>query len=335
MQKGEVTKDELETIKNYRNGTFAIGLENAQTKASFAINIDQYNLPKDYYTNYLKNVAAVSLEDVNAISKKYMNLRNGYILVVGNQEEVAEKIKRFSPTGSIQYYDSYGNEVAETTMKPAPEGVTSESVLNKYIEAVGGEKAINKLKSARTVYNASFQGMNFNITTINVMPNKYLNVTKVGEQVFERTVYNGQSGQVTGIQGKKSMSEEELNNMKTESLLFPELAFKGGGYELQLKGVDAKYGEEAYVLEIKMPDDKVQTNYYSTGSGLKLAIEQMEETDQGNFLASQVFKDYKPVKKILFPHIVNQSQGPMNFDLKVEVIEINKKFDEDLFKVEE
>ena len=48
MRKGNITADELETTKKYRAGTFSIGLENAQTKARYAINIEKYGLDKDY-----------------------------------------------------------------------------------------------------------------------------------------------------------------------------------------------------------------------------------------------------------------------------------------------
>lgn len=334
MQKGEVTKDELETNKNYQNGIFSIRLENAQTIARFAINIDKYNLPKDYYSNYLKKVDAISLDDVNNISKKYIDIRHGYILVVGNQKEVADKIKKFSPSGMIKFYDAFGNEVAETSMKPVPEGITSEKILNNYIEAIGGEKALKKLKSIKITMDASIQGMNLTATTINVLPNKFLRKLSAGEQVFQKEVYNGKEGQTTSPQGKKMMTEEELKSMKTESLPFPELAFLGEGYSLTLKGIDTKYDEEAYVIDVKKPDGKTQTNYYSVTSNLLLAMEELEESPQGSFMTTQVLKDYKTVKKIKFPHTISQSQGPMNFSFTIKEIKLNGKFDKSIFEVE-
>ena len=63
--KNEAVPDsELQTIKNYITGNFAISLENPQTLASFAINIDKYKLPKNYYADYLKNVAKVTPAEV-------------------------------------------------------------------------------------------------------------------------------------------------------------------------------------------------------------------------------------------------------------------------------
>jgi zinc protease len=48
-----VPEDELQMAKNYMTGNFAINLEHPQTIATYAINIERYNLPHDYYQNYL------------------------------------------------------------------------------------------------------------------------------------------------------------------------------------------------------------------------------------------------------------------------------------------
>ena len=84
----KVTDKELEDAKNYIAGNFIRGLEQPSTVANFAINIARYNLPKDYYKNYLKNLNTVTVEDVQAIAKKYIKPNNAYIVVVGSGEEV-------------------------------------------------------------------------------------------------------------------------------------------------------------------------------------------------------------------------------------------------------
>src|SRR6202008_1344295 len=60
------TEVELMAAKAYISGQFGRSLENPQTIASFAVNTAKYNLPKDYYNNYLKYIDAVTLADVQA-----------------------------------------------------------------------------------------------------------------------------------------------------------------------------------------------------------------------------------------------------------------------------
>ncbi|MGZ6539857.1 MAG: M16 family metallopeptidase, partial [Bacteroidia bacterium] len=94
----KVSQDELDGIKNYLTGNFAISLEDPETIARFAINIERYKLPKDYYTNYLKNLAAVSVDDVYAMAQKYIRPENATILVVGDKDAISQKLAVFSPT---------------------------------------------------------------------------------------------------------------------------------------------------------------------------------------------------------------------------------------------
>ncbi len=54
LKTADVTDEELNLAKNYLMGTFSRSLERPETIADFAINIERYNLPEDYYQNYLK-----------------------------------------------------------------------------------------------------------------------------------------------------------------------------------------------------------------------------------------------------------------------------------------
>ncbi|HEX2935815.1 MAG TPA: pitrilysin family protein, partial [Bacteroidales bacterium] len=130
-----VPAEELQTAKNYLTGNFALSLERPQTIASFAVNTERYKLPKDFYANYLKNIEAVTSNDVQAASKKYILPEQANILVVGKASEIAEPLKQFSGEGKIEYYDSDANPV-DPNAKAIPAGLTAQQVLDKYITAV-------------------------------------------------------------------------------------------------------------------------------------------------------------------------------------------------------
>jgi len=68
-----VDAQELSSIKNYMTGGFARSLESPQTIASFAYNIARYNLPTDYYQNYLQRLNAVTANDVMDMANKYLH----------------------------------------------------------------------------------------------------------------------------------------------------------------------------------------------------------------------------------------------------------------------
>ena len=77
-----VTEKELSDAKASIAGAFGRSLESPQTIAGFALNTVRYNLPKDYYRQYLKNVDAVSISDVQRTANKFIKPDNAYILVV-------------------------------------------------------------------------------------------------------------------------------------------------------------------------------------------------------------------------------------------------------------
>jgi hypothetical protein len=334
MRQGKISEDELKTIKNFRTGTFAIGLENPQTKANYALNIEKYNLDKEYYANYLKNLAAVTLEDVKSVSEKYINPMKGYILVVGNQEEVAEKLKRFSPSGTLAFYDYYGNIAVAKELKAAPAGMTAEKVVSNFIEAIGGEKNLEKVKSVKMEMSTTMQGMPLNITVINQMPNNYLSSITMNGMEVEKKVYNGKAGKMSGMQGDRLMEEEDLAAMKEESILFPELLYSTEGYELKLLGIDNRDDQEAFVVEVTKPAGTKQTNYYAVKTGLLLASEIMEDSPNGSFLNEQEFSNYQAVEEVLFPKTILQTVGPQKMDITVDKVEVNGAIDKEMFVIE-
>lgn len=328
MRTGNITADELESTKRYRAGTFAIGLENAQTKARFAINIEKYDLDKEYYANYLKNVAAVSLEDVKVVSKKYVNPSNGYIVVVGNKDEILEKVKASAPGGKVVLLDANGEIALENKLKAAPEGVNAEVVINKYIDAVGGTKNWSKLKGMKTEMTTSMQGTPLTITTISEVPNKSITEIAVNGNVMQKIVFNGEKG--AAIQGGQTQEfdNEKNKKMAVETVMFPEADYLKGDYKLDLKGVDIQNDEQVYAIKITKPGGDVMTNYYSVLSGFLILS---QEANEGG-MSEALYSDYKTVKKIMIPHKILRDFGSQKMEMKVENVVLNPKVVEDSFK---
>lgn len=328
MRNGNITADELETTKRYRAGTFAIGLENAQTKARFAINIQKYGLSKDYYANYLKNVEAVNLQDVKAISQKFINPANGYIVIVGNKDEILEKVKAFAPGGKVILLDANGDIATENTLKPVPAGIDAKAVVNKYIEAVGGAKNWSKLKGMKTEMTTSMQGTPLTVTTIAGAPNKSATEIAVNGMVVQKIVFDGEKGGMTA-QGQTQAYEDDKNkDLAIETTMFPEVDYLTDKYKLELKGIDMQDDEEVYVLNITKPSGSVMTNYYSVKTGY--LILSREATD--GVMAEVMYSDYKAVKKIMVPHKLLRNMGPQKMEIIVQKVVLNPKVSEDTFK---
>src|SRR5690606_34611982 len=58
MRNIKVGDEELQNHITNMSGAFAIALESPSTIAQYAINIERYDMPENYYQDYLKNLSA-------------------------------------------------------------------------------------------------------------------------------------------------------------------------------------------------------------------------------------------------------------------------------------
>ncbi|MEW6508676.1 MAG: pitrilysin family protein [Bacteroidota bacterium] len=98
-----VPEEELTRAKNY----VALGYpDNFQTVAEIAANIEEmadYNLPGDYFNNYIDNVLNVNAGDVSKVSKRYIVPDKMAVIVVGDRSKIEEGIRKLN-IGEIKHY---------------------------------------------------------------------------------------------------------------------------------------------------------------------------------------------------------------------------------------
>jgi len=328
----KVPQEELDGIKNFLTGSFAISLEDPETVAKFAINIDRYNLPKDYYANYLKNLAAVTVDDVYAMAQKYIRPENATILIVGDRNEIAPKLDKFSATKTIEFYDNYGN--VPTKLKPAPANITAKSVIDSYIKAIGGEKALNSIKDIAIKRNADTQYGKISMITQQKNSGKYAMTAKMGSMTVQKIVYDGSKAVSSGMQGKKSLAGEELDEIKEEAVINQELQYEKLGYKLAVKGIEPINGSDAYVVELTDARGKKSTEWYDVTTGFKVRSSKTTQTEQGAITTVSDFSDYKEYNGIKFPVTVSANFGPLPLKLVLESVEINKGIKDTEFAAE-
>lgn len=98
-----IPSEELTRAKNY----VALGYpDNFQTVAEIAANIEEmidYNLPGDYFNNYIGKVLNVGAGDVSKVSKRYIVPDKMAVVVVGDRSKIEEGIKKLN-LGEIKHY---------------------------------------------------------------------------------------------------------------------------------------------------------------------------------------------------------------------------------------
>ena len=222
-----VTDAELDLTKKSKTGAFARSLESPQTVANFALNTIRYNLPANYYANYLKRIESVTKSDLLEVAKKYLSPENLNIIVVGN-EEIAEKLTVFDADSKIDYRDGFGNQ--KITLKPVPSGVTAETILANYThkifmtddQSVIDKKSNKYIKFIEREYEGVMaqMGMPFELVSASASPNKEAVQLKVNGTTMQKEYFNGTSGRSESMQGNKDFSEAQVKEKSQPSFPF-------------------------------------------------------------------------------------------------------------------
>ncbi|MDF1673428.1 MAG: insulinase family protein [Vicingaceae bacterium] len=336
----KVSEEDLQNVKNYITGTFAYSLQDPQTIARFALNIAKYNLPADYYNNYLKNVAAVTVDDIQAMAKKYIKPDNAIILVVGDKAE-ADKLKGFAASTEVDFYDTYGNDYVEP-LKPAPAGVTATTVLDKALESKYGmvpgkklSKTLKKIKDVTVKMSATIQGQSISVTRYSKAPNKSAMTMNMGPMVIQKQTFNGTTGKTSGMQGSKDLEGDDLEDMKKTSKMFGDLDYKNDGNTYELLGVEMIEGKDAYKIKVTKANGDKSSEWYGVDSGMQLKAMQVKDVGEeagGSMTITSLYSDYKVVNGINYAHKIKQSFGPQTLDMEVTSIEHNTKLGDDVFE---
>jgi len=326
-----VPQAELEGIKAYIFGSFARSTERPETVARFALNTARYKLPKDYYRTYLEKVEAVTPERLMAIAKKYILPDQAHVVVVGNKEEVAEPLER---VGEVRFYSKTGEPV-KAAGSVVPEGMAGADVIDKYIEALGGEDKLKAVEDMMMKMTTTVQGANLVIERKQKEPGKMAMVVSMNGNVMNETRFDGEKGFVSQMGQKKKIEGEQTEGLKEQAVLFPELNYESKGYELELKGVEAVNGEDAYKLIVTDENGDKTTEFYSVDTGLKLKEVSKQEGPQGEKTVTNEYSDYREVNGVMIPHETKTVGAmPMPMTMKVEEVKINEGIPDDAFKVE-
>ena len=311
----KVTEQELKDAKEEYIGSFVMDVQEPATAANYALNIALYNLPEDFYANYIQNINSVTVADVQNAAIKYFRGDKARIMVTGKGIEVLKNLEQTDYI--INYFDVEGNPTEKPAMTlPIPEGMTAATVIDKYIAAIGGTDKVMAVKTTMTVANATIQGTPLVMTMKAAAPDKSSQEISVMGNTMQKTVFNGIVGYSSSRGQKKEMTAEEIMKAKAESGIFKDTSYSSG----ELLRIEPLEGKNAIVL--KYNDTEF---YYDMTSGLKVKeVKTAKGPDGKEMSIPTVFADYKEVNGVLFPHSIGIKSGPMNLDFVVQEIKVNE-----------
>ncbi|MES2328976.1 MAG: pitrilysin family protein [Bacteroidota bacterium] len=317
-----VTADEVSRTKNEISGGFARSLESPSTIANFALNVARYNLPKDYYQNYLKNLATVDNAVVQAMAGKYVQPGNVHIIIVGNAKEIAPGLEKY---GEVKYYDVYGNEKKAPTEKKVDAGVTAENIFKKSIAAQGGEAAMSMIKDVTLTGTASVQGQALDYSTKYILPNGYLQTISMGPNQLSKQLVKGTAYSVMQQGMEAPLKDEDKEELDEATALFAETyLLKKPGYSFTVKGIEPVDGKDAYNIEVKSPKGRTYNLYYDVATSLRVKEARTEEGPAGKATTSITTSEFKVYNGVKLPVKQVFDAGAFKLDIDIKEVKVNQ-----------
>lgn len=323
MKKEVVSDEELNRAKAKYVGSFVRAVEQPSTVAAYALEIETEGLPDDFYTTYLESVNNVTKEDIQRVAQKYFLVDQARIVVTGKASEVLDNLEKvqFNESDiSVSYYDKYGNVIDRPASFELPDGVSAQSILADYIDAIGGQDAINAIRSLEVSYNANFMGNELEAISINTAEEQK-QIVKMGGNVLATVIVNASGAKVEQMGNSMDLPPEMAADMQAVIGIIPELKMMENE-SITVSGIEEIDGQSAYALEMK-GQSTTTTTYYAVESGLKLKQTTVTEMMGQTQTQDSNYNDYKRFGSLLIPSSTSVPLGPQSVDATLGYVKIN------------
>ena len=209
--------------------------------------------------------------------------------------------------------------------------MTVDELVEKNIEAMGGRKAWDEVKTARIVDKMVMGStMEVPISVVYQRPGKVrMEMEMQGQTIIQ--AYDGEKGwQIMPLMGKtepQAMTDDEAKMVKSQSdFEGPLFDYKTKGHSVELMGVEEVEGTEAYKLKITLDTGDITYSYLDTESFLEFQQEGKTRAQTGQEISTTTtLGDYKEIGSLLLAHSreIKPEGAPQSLMIVIDSVELN------------
>lgn len=349
MSAGEVTTEQLNFARDYLAGVYPIQSETAEQVSDRVLTAAAFDLPADYNRTYPDKVRAVSLEDANAMAKRYLATNDLDIVLVGNVSSFREGIKKNFPDAkyeemSFEQVDVLAPDLRKAkTANAAAVTATPESleqgkqILVAAANAAGGD-ALTSVKTL-TISESGKQisangGMPLEVKWKVEYPDRsHGDVTYGGQPVVQicdgKSAWIAMGGQTRDVTAAIGEFERGIALFGGGWGLYKEvLAGKISGQAIGETEID---GKQTLGVAVQAPFGNLNL-YFDPTTHLLSAARFQTATQRGPAEAEQHWSDYRPVEGHPFAYTTTTYRdGEKFFESSVSEVKVNPAVDDSLF----
>jgi outer membrane lipoprotein-sorting protein len=227
----------------------------------------------------------------------------------------------------------------QTEVKPAAGAgaalPTADEVVDKYVNAIGGKEAYEKLSSrlSKGTFELPAMGASGSLEIHAKAPNKTISIIDIpGFGVISRS-YDGTTAWSQDPQtGIRELTGNELTIQKRGADFFQAVRMKELYPKREVKGKEKVGEREAYLVEMVPSEGGPVKMYFDTENGLLTKIQLDAETPQGTMDFQTMLADYKEVDGVKLAYTIRQVAGALDFVIKIQEIKHNVPIDDEKFK---
>jgi hypothetical protein len=231
----------------------------------------------------------------------------------------------FGATGGVTCFTCHRGQtkpqVMPTLPQPAPEGgaageskpepaaplPTADQVLDKYVQAIGGEAAFRKLNTrVMKGSHITFDGTSLPVETYQAAPDKLVTIVTPKQGVV-MTGYNGTVGWSKNQRGQRELTGTQLELMKRAANFYADVRPRETFPNLTVAGREKIGDRETVVLVSKVFDTRTERLYFDAQTGLLLRILAVNQTILAPIPEQTDFEDYREVDGVRLPFTIRQS----------------------------
>jgi hypothetical protein len=218
--------------------------------------------------------------------------------------------------------------------KPSTPLPTAEQVVSKYVQAIGGKAAIEKLTSRQETgtFELGAMGVSAPVEIAAKAPNKtILTINIEGFGTIQRG-YNGTVAWENNPQtGLRELSGGELAQMKLGSDFYRDIKLMQVFPKMTVKGIEKVNDSDAYVVDATSADGITETMYFDAQTGLIVRTDVEADSPQGKMKITSYPSDYRDVDGVKLPFALRQITPQFEFTIKLDSIKHNVAIDDAKF----
>jgi outer membrane lipoprotein-sorting protein len=225
-------------------------------------------------------------------------------------------------------------EMKPADAKTADALPTADQILDKFVKAIGGKAAVEKVTSrvSKGTFEIPAMGASGTVEMYGKAPNKNLVVVNIPGYGVVQQGYNGTVAWAQEpTSGLRELSGPELASAKRDAEFHADIKFKELYPKMTVKGKDKVADRDVYVIEATPSEGSPVKLYFDAESGLLVRTDREAETPQGKLPVEIYLENYKEVDGIKMPFTVRQITPAISFTIKIDEVKNNAPVEDTKF----